>query len=278
MSKARTYIKRAYQFITNKKPILKKVIDVGIIQYGDSLADRKILITGGSKGLGYCIAKKCLDEGAKVAITGRSKESLEEAAKKLGETGVSIIPFDIQNIDDIDILIENAKEMMGGLDSVVSNAGVSLHENSWDAVTHDQWDLQMNTNLKGSYFLAQSFFQYAERQNLCDGNFILMASERGLYGDDLPYGLGKAAMINLTMGLAQKTKSTGIRVNAVAPGVTATEMTGHSPDGNLFRKYAVGKRILISEEIAETTAFLLSTKSKCISGAVIPCNEANHLR
>lgn len=106
----------------------------------------------------------------------------------------------------------------------------------------------------------------------------MMVSERGLYGDDIPYGLTKVALISYTKGLAKKVVEDGIRVNAIAPGVVATEMTNYDPKGDLYREGAIGKRVLLAEEIAETVAFLLSDAANCISGEVIACNEGNHLR
>lgn len=69
-----------------------------------------------------------------------------------------------------------------------------------------------------------------------------------------------------------------VRVNAIAPGVTASDMTGFDKQGNLFRQTSRGKRVFIPEEVAETAVFLLSMESNCITGEIIPCNQGNHLR
>lgn len=278
MERAGTYIKRARDYLRNGKPVIYKNISVGSINYGNCLKGRKILITGGGKGLGFAIAEKCLNEGAKVVITGRNIDTLNNAVNRLGNRNVYALEFDISNSSSMKEKVDVAIDLLGGLDSVISNAGVSLHEKSWDSVSSDQWDVQMDTNLRGTYFLAQEFLRYRKSIPLKKGSFIIMSSERGLYGDDIPYGLTKAALNDFTYNLSIKARELGIRVNAIAPGVTATEMTGHDPNGNLFRLYAKGRRILLSEEIAEATVFLMSDYSSCISGIVIPCNEANHLR
>lgn len=160
----------------------------------------------------------------------------------------------------------------------MSNAGISLHERGFEEVTIEGWNQQMNTNLKGAYFLVCAFVRQLLRFQDSSGNIVMVSSERGLYCDDIPYGLSKAAINSFTRGLARKLIAKNIRVNAVAPGVTASEMTGYSPVGNLYRESACGKRVFMPEEIAEVAAFLLCDASQCISGEVIPCDQGNYLR
>ena len=97
----------------------------------------------------------------------------------------------------------------------------------------------------------------------------------------MPYGLTKAALNSLTQGLAYRFAKENIRVNAVAPGVTVSDMTGFSED-NLYCSYNINKRVYLPEEMAEVAAFLLSEESGCISGQIITCNEGksinSHLR
>lgn len=99
-----------------------------------------------------------------------------------------------------------------------------------------------------------------------------------MYGDDIPYGLIKAALNSLTAGLGRRLLKKGIYVNAIAPGVTASDMTGYSKNGNLYRQAACAKRVYLPEEVAEVAVFMLSDLSNCISSQVIPCNNGNHLR
>lgn len=256
-------------------------VNVAQIQYGGILEGKRILITGGSRGLGFAIAKRALEEKALVAITGRTLVGLEEAKHKLGDSeNLYIFPHDIMRIDTDDKLIADVVAAMGGIDCIINNAGVSVHDITYATCTEEMWDRQMNTNLKGAYFFTQAYMKYynANHDVMKQGKIINMVSERGLYGDDVPYGLAKRALISYTEGMAKKLITKGIRVNAIAPGVTATDMTGYDPEGNLYRRYAQGKRVLLAEEIAEVAIFLLSDASNCISGQVIACNEANHLR
>ncbi len=279
MKKLKEYIKRGITYVVSGVPQKIVKVPVAQIQYGGILEGKKVLITGGSRGLGYAIAKRCLEEKAIVTITGRSKEVLEEAKKSLGNPdNLFVFEHDVRQYDKDDELILNARRAMNGIDCLINNAGVSVHNIDYSNCTEEQWDRQMDTNLKGVYFLTQAYMKYYEEVGKKTGKIINMVSERGLYGDDVPYGLAKRALISYTEGLARKLILKGVRVNAIAPGVTATEMTGYDPEDNLFRRYAVGRRVLLPEEIAEVAIFMISDASNCISGQVIACNEGNHLR
>lgn len=279
MRKLKEYVKRGITYVISGVPQKIVKVPVAQIQYGGILEGKKILITGGSRGLGYAIAKRCLEEKAVVTITGRSKEVLEEAKKSLGNPeNLFVFEHDVRQYDKDDELILNARRAMKGIDCLINNAGVSVHNIDYSNCTEEQWDRQMDTNLKGVYFLTQAYMKYYEEVGKKSGKIINMVSERGLYGDDVPYGMAKRALISYTEGLARKLILKGVRVNAIAPGVTATEMTGYDPEDNLFRRYAVGRRVLLPEEIAEVAIFMISDASNCISGQVIACNEGNHLR
>ncbi len=279
MGKLKWMIKRAGKYILHGVPSVPVNVTITPVQYGGILEGKRILITGGGRGLGYDMARKCLEEKAKVTITGRNMETLEEAKEKLGNNpNLFLIQHDVREIATTKDMVEKAGEMMGGIDCLVNNAGVSVHNINYKTCTEEQWDRQMDTNLKGTYFTTQEFLKYYEASGETCCNIINMVSERGLYGDDVPYGLAKRALISYTEGLARALIRKGVRVNAIAPGVTATEMTGYDPEGDLYRRWAVGKRVLLPQEISEVAVFLLSDASNCISGQVIACNEANHLK
>ncbi len=275
----KNYIKRGITYITKGVPTKIVKVNIAQIEYGGILKGKKVLITGGSRGLGFEIAKKCLNEQAIVTITGRNIETLEKAKESLGNPeNLFVIQHDIREYDTDDDAVYQARVKMGGIDILVNNAGVSVHDINYSTCTQEMWDYQMDTNLKGTYFFTQSFMKYYDEVGKHSGKIINMVSERGLYGDDVPYGLAKRALISYTEGMAKKLIQKGIRVNAIAPGVTATEMTGYDPNGNLFRPYTIGKRVFLAEEIAEVCVFLMSDASNCISGQTIACNEGNTLR
>lgn len=254
-------------------------VEVAQIQKGDLLHDRKIVITGGSKGIGYAMAKKFVSEGATVIITGRNEESLKEACSNLGKPSQYIV-FDSNNIKDLsDFIIECESRFNGSITDLVCNAGISLHESNILSVTEEGFDSQFNTNLRSVYFLCQSFLKSHLEEANTGSNILIISSETGDMGYDIPYGMTKAGLNSLTRALARRYYSKNIRVNAIAPGVTLSEMTQYakSEDGNMSRKCAAG-RVFLPEEVAEVACFLLSDAAKCISGEIIHTNAGNHIR
>ncbi|MBP3596055.1 MAG: SDR family oxidoreductase [Clostridia bacterium] len=272
--KIKKVIKKVFSYITNGMTTVK--VDVFQKTPSEMFSSKRILVTGGGRGLGFYIAKKCISEGAEVIITGRKEETLKAAVKELGIKAKYKI-FDMENVENIESTLEECIEEFGKIDCIVNNAGISLHENEIVNVTIDGFNSQINTNLRGPYFLAQAYIKYCEKNKIDNGNIIFMSSERGAQCDQIPYGLTKISINSLTEGLSRKYYTKGIRVNAVAPGITASEMTGISRDGDLYCNYNASKRYFIPEEVAEVVAFLISDYSKCISGEVIYTDAGNHL-
>lgn len=235
------------------------------------LSGKKIIITGGSKGIGEAMAHKFVAEGADVLITGRNEETLRVTAEKIG---CRHLVLDVTEVAKFPEFIAKAKEILGGLDCLVNNAGISLHEPSFFDVTPESYDKQFDTNLKGAFFLTQEFIKALKAEDKV-GNVLFISSETGETADFRPYGFTKAAINSLVKGLAYLFAKDGIRVNAIAPGVTASEMTGISKDGDLSYSGNTIGRVYLPEEIAETAAFILSDASSCISGQIIACNNAN---
>ncbi|MBR5027971.1 MAG: SDR family oxidoreductase, partial [Bacteroidales bacterium] len=93
-----------------------------------------------------------------------------------------------------------------------------------------------------------------------------------------PYGMTKAAIGNIIAGIARRFAKQGVHCNGIAPGVTADTLSNSDIVDDLYLKVAVGKRYILPDEIAETAVFLMSEQSKCISGEIIPCNQANHYK
>ena len=102
---------------------------------------------------------------------------------------------------------------------------------------------------------------------------MFISSERGIQTDDIPYGLTKAAINSLVKGLAPKLIKENIRINAVAPGITTSDMTGFKKEGNLYCEANLNQRVYLPEEVAEVATFLISDASSCVSGQIIACNE-----
>lgn len=268
------YIKRGIRYIVKGIPQINITTQIVQKTPQEMFKNKKILITGGGSGLGFYIAKKCANEGAKVIIVGRNKEKLEEAINQLGPN-TSYMIFDVQESEKSEEFMKEVFEKHGKIDCLINNAGISLHEKDFFNVTIDKFNKQIDTNLKGAYFLTQAYINLLQEKD--QGNVIFISSERGAQCDYLPYGLTKVAINSLTEGLSRKYYKRGIRVNAVAPGITASNMTNIDKDSNLYCSYNASGRYFIPEEVAEVVAFLISDISKCISGEVIYCDAGNHL-
>lgn len=249
----------------------KFIVNTTEILPSDKLSGKKVIITGGSKGIGEAMAHKFVAEGADVLITGRNEETLRATAEKMN---CKHLVLDVTEVEKFPEFIAKAKEMLGGLDCLVNNAGISLHEPSFFDVTPESYNKQFDTNLKGAFFLTQEFIKVLKAEDKV-GNILFISSETGETADFRPYGFTKAAINSLVKGLAYLFAKDGIRVNAIAPGVTASEMTGISKDRDLSYSGNTIGRVYLPEEIAETAAFILSEASSCISGQIIACNNAN---
>lgn len=270
MGKLKSYIKRGILYAFHGQPKVNVEAAIYMLQSSHRLAGKKILITGGNGGLGKAMAKKFVDEGAEVIITGRNEEKTRNAAD---EIGCKYLVADLQNAKSLSELINASAELLDGLNVLVNNAGVSLHEWEIEKVTLEGWNQQFDTNLRAPYFLTQSFIKYLT-ENSIKGNILFVSSERSQTVDIIPYGLTKASMNSLVQGLAKKYINKGIRVNAVAPGVTASDMTGFKKDANLYCSFNQTSRVYIPEEVAEVAVFLISDCSNCLSGQILVCNEA----
>lgn len=159
----KNYLKRGIQFIVRGVPEYKITVDVKTTQPSQLLNGRNIIITGGGRGLGFYIAKKSIAEGANVLITGRTEDTLKKGVSELGEHSQYMV-FDARNVSDIPGFLKDAEKRFNGqkIDSLVSNAGISLHEGGFHNVTEEGWDLQMDTNLKGNFFMVKCFIEYLE--------------------------------------------------------------------------------------------------------------------
>lgn len=266
----KSYIKRGISYILHGTPSIHVNANISYLTPNRRLEGKKIIVTGGGRGLGKAMAQKFISEGAEVLISGRSESTLKEVAIQLG---CHYMVYDVCEASKAETFIAKANEILGGVNTLVNNAGISLHE--WDIanVSIDQFDRQVNTNLRGGYFLTQQFIEIIKQNKEEKGHILFISSERGTQADDIPYGLTKAAVNSLVKGLAPKLIKEGIRVNAVAPGITTSDMTGFKQDGNLYCAANPAKRVYLPEEVAEVACFLLSDASSCVSGQIIECNE-----
>lgn len=258
------------------KIIRKNVITKANISYlspNHRLDGQKIIITGGGRGLGASMAEKFVSEGASVLIAGRNEDTLRQTADKIG---CKYLVLDISKVENFDNFLNTVANMLGGISALVNNAGISLHENTFFDVTPETFDKQVAVNMKGGYFLTQKVIQrWIDKRER--GSILFISSETGDMMDFRPYGFTKVAVNSMVQGLAYLFAKDQIRINAVAPGVTLSDMTGKREDGNIYSSKNMLGRIYMPEEVAETACFLLSDASGCISGQIITCNNAKSI-
>lgn len=249
------------------KPLVAKI---HYLYPNQRLVGKKILITGGGKGIGFAMAKRFKAEGAEVVIAGRNETTLRESANKLD---CKYLVLDVCKTENFEAVWDSAGDLLEGVNCLVSNAGISLHEDGFLDVKPDQFDSQFDTNLKGAFFLTQTFIRKSVKNQEQTKNILFVSSETGITVDERPYGLSKAALNSLVQGLAYRYVNEGYRINAMAPGVTITDMIGMSDDSDLNCGYNLTKRYYLPDEMAEVACFLLSDASNCLNGQILVCNE-----
>lgn len=263
------YIKRGIRFVV--KGIPTKVVNVKVAEIApnEMLKGRTALVTGGTSGIGFEIAKAYLKSGAKVIITGRNEERIQKACEELkrhGEIhGIRLdncdVPSFSQKLKDI-LQIDGVSQ----LDILVNNAGVLGGEISH--ATEDVYDKILDTNLKGVFFLSQMFGRYF-KENGIQGNILNIASSSSLRPAASAYTVSKWGLRGLTLGLAKCFAPYGITVNGLAPGPTATPMTMYGDRSNIvFEKNPIG-RYAMPQEIANMAVFLVSDMGRTIVGDII---------
>jgi len=234
------------------------------------LEGKVAVVTGGNSGIGLASAKRLLEEGARVAIAGRSQKTLDEAAKALGKD-VLAIQADVSKLEDIDKIYSAVEKRFGKIDVLFVNAGVAKFA-PFSQTSEAIYDENFSTNIKGAYFTIQKALPH-----LNDGaSVILNTSVAGIKGTEgtSAYSATKAALRSLARTTAAELAGRRIRVNAVAPGPIVTPIFGRTGlpqeaiDGFIKNIGATVpmKRLGQPDEVAGAVAFLASSDSSYITG------------
>ncbi len=237
------------------------------------LEGKVAVVTGGNSGIGLATAKRLQEEGARVAIAGRSKKTLDEAVKTIGN-GVVAVQADVAKLTDIDKLYAEVSKKLGKIDVLFVNAGVAKFAPLAET-PESLFDEQFDINIKGAYFTIQKALPL-----LNDGASIILntsvADRKGTAGTSA-YSATKAALRSLARTAAAELVGRGIRVNTVAPGPIVTPIFGRTglPQEAVdeFAKDVLTKvpmkRFGQPEEVAGAVAFLASQDASYITGVEI---------
>lgn len=231
------------------------------------------VVTGAAKGIGKAIALKLASSGVNIVLNYRSSEDKAiETEKEILSLGVEVLRIkgDISKPNDVENLIDCAKNKFGKIDIMVNNAGITK-DTLLLRMKEEDFDSVINVNLKGVFNCLKAITPVMVKQK--EGKIINLSSVVGLVGNagQVNYAASKAGVIGMTKSLAKEIGSRGITVNAVAPGFIETDMTDVL--GDRFKEEAKKsiplKRLGKAEDVAEVVAFLASDSANYITGQVI---------
>ncbi len=236
------------------------------------LKDKKAAVTGAGRGIGRAIALALAAEGADVALLDLDEAGLKETAALVEETGRSAlaVELDVSKFTPSAGAVDNILDLWGRLDIVVNNAGIT-RDALLVRMKEEDWDRVIAVNLKGAFNLSRAAARGMMKQR--SGCIVNIASVVGLMGNagQANYAASKGGLIAFTKSLARETASRGIRVNAVAPGFIATEMTGKIPEKlreEMVASVPLG-RMGTPEDVAGAVVFLASPAASYITGQVL---------
>ena len=234
-----------------------------------TLAGRAAVVTGGCGGIGSAIARSLAAQGATVAVVDIDHGA---AAAVAAEVGGLAVAADLTDPDAPDRIVGQVLEHAGSLDVLINAAGIQVRTAAVDVSSHD-WDRLLAVNLTAAYRLTQAAVKALSSARGSIVNIASLSADRAVAGI-VPYGATKAALVQLTKGLAVELGPRGVRVNAVAPGYVVTPMTATLLDQPEFRERVMTRiplgRLADGGDIADVVTFLASDAARYMTGALLP--------
>lgn len=236
------------------------------------LENKAAVVTGGTRGIGLAITRKFLEHGARVALCGSREETVEKAKAELSEYKENILGFwpDLCSPEEVASTFAKVKESFGSLDILANNAGISS-STPFDSFTLNEFQKVMRLNVEAPFVCSQAAARIMKEQG--GGVIITTSSMVAKFGQPagVAYPMSKYAVNGMTISLARELGKDNIRVNAVAPGVTRTDMLAALPQATVDRIAAaipIG-RTGEPEDIASAYVYLASDLASFVTGTII---------
>lgn len=240
------------------------------------LAGKTAIVTGAGRGIGYAIAYRFAQEGAKVVLISRNAASCEGAAERINQElpgSCKAFPCDVADAAAVDACVKSILSEYPSVDILVNNAGIT-RDGLLMRMKEEDWDAVVNTNLKSAFLFVKALQRVLMKSPA--GRIINLSSIVGISGNagQANYAASKAGVIGFTKSVAQELAGRKVTSNAIAPGFISTEMTDAIPDK---AREAILARIPLSdmgrpEDIANCALFLASDEARYITGQVLVCD------
>ena len=239
----------------------------------DRLTQRRIVVTGGGRGLGRAIALAAAREGAAVGVLGRTPEALDEAAREARSHGVAAaaVAADVADASAVEAAVSDLAEALGGIDGLVTAAAVDCAWAPTAEMELTEWDRTIAINLSGAFYCCRFVLPHLLAGGGAIVNITSVAGKRA-WADDVAYNASKAGVELLTRTIAVEYAAQGVRANCLAPGAIDAGMTDDVRDPaereRVRRLHPVG-RFGTAEEVAEAAVWLLSDAASFTTGATL---------
>lgn len=238
------------------------------------------IVTGGASGIGLAIAETFVKAGIFTVVIGRDQAKLDSAKQLLGEN-CAIMSFDLTNLPEIPALVQQIASEHGAIDILVNNAGINMKKELTE-VSDEDFQKIILTNVSSMFSLSREVVKVMQLQK--SGSIINISSMASQYGlpKVIAYTASKSAIDGMTRGMAVELSPVGIRVNAIAPGFIATEMSATALNNDPERKQKVLGRTPMgylgeTADIGNAALFLATAASKYITGIVMPVDGGNSI-
>ena len=241
------------------------------------LEGRRVLVTGGARGLGYAFARAIGRAGARVVIADILAERVQQSAAELVGEGLDVhgVTVDLAQPASIDACVASSLDLLGGLDGLVNNASITNSGGKTCEELHiDTWDQVMQVNVRGTWLMTRACLPALRCSGL--GAVVYLASDTPLWGAPnlLAYVASKGAIIAMTRSLARELGADNITVNAIAPGLVLVEATAYVPEARhrLYNDRRAIQRPQLPEDVSGAVLFALSDLARFITGQTLPVN------